>query len=244
LNSERNQPGINQGDEDLGPEDTDTQTRTTRLRDALIAEGACLVGFADVSGLQTDLVKGFPFGVCFAQAYDRKVINRLPEDVPFLEMNTCLGHSAKRLYDVAARFLEGWGYRWRRATSATPRGELETELPQKTLATLSAFGWIGKSSLLVTPQYGPRVRIGAILTDCPLEVAAPVISSQCEGCTACVDACPVGAIRGAPWSQGIPRDNLLDVSACHRYLCRDKETLGRRQTCGFCLKACPIGRRA
>jgi epoxyqueuosine reductase QueG len=213
------------------------------LRRALLAGGASLVGFADVSRLQTDLVKGFPFGMCFAQQYDRGVVERLPDDESFLEMSASLGRGAKRLYDAASRLLEGWGYRWRRTTSATPPDELRTELPQKTLATLSGLGWIGRSTLLVTPQYGPGIRIGTLLTDCPLEVGTPMVSSQCGDCVTCADACPVGAIRGTLWSQGVAREDLLDVSTCHRYLCRDKETVGRRQTCGVCLKACPIGKQ-
>ena len=37
--------------------------------------------------------------------------------------------------------------------------------PHKTAATLAGLGWIGKSALFIHHQYGPRVRLGTILTD-------------------------------------------------------------------------------
>ena len=52
-------------------------------------------------------------------------------------------------------------------------------LPYKTIATKSGLGWIGRSALFVTPEYGSAVALGAILTDMPLEfgkVSIPVTS--------------------------------------------------------------------
>ena len=53
-----------------------------------------------------------------------------------------------------------------------------TVLPHKTVATRAGIGWIGKSALLVTEQYGSMIRISSILTDAPLETAVPVRSAM------------------------------------------------------------------
>jgi len=208
------------------------------------AEGACCVGFADVSGLGLSMTREYPFCICFAIRHDDAVVNQLPSDELWQQMSSSLTEKAGHIYQAIQRLLESWGYHHRRIPSNTRKDELTNpgeELPQKTLATLSGLGWIGRSTLLVTPAFGPRVRLGTLLTDMPLQVNTPVVQSQCENCRACVDACPVGAIKGNPWSQTTPRSELLDVSRCYEYLWTTKATLGRRQTCGICLKICPVG---
>jgi epoxyqueuosine reductase QueG len=159
-------------------------------------------------------------------------------------MSSALTEKAGTIYQELQTLLESWGYRYSRIPSITRMDELPVpgeELPQKTVATLSGLGWIGKASLLITPAYGPRIRLGTLLTDMPLETGVPITRSRCGDCTACVDVCPVGAINGNNWNQETLRDELLDVSCCYNHLWSTKETLGRRQLCGLCLKACPVG---
>lgn len=45
-------------------------------------------------------------------------------------------------------------------------------------------------------DYGPRIRLGVILTDAPLTNNNPVVESSCNDCSACVDACPTDGITG------------------------------------------------
>lgn len=218
--------------------------RTSRIRNVLKAEGACCVGFADVSNLGLPITRAYSFGICFAIRYDDAVVNKLPNDELWQQMSSSLTEKAGHIYQAVQRLLESWGYHHRRIPSTTRVDELPDpgeELPQKTLATLSGLGWIGRSTLLVTPTFGPRVRLGTLLTDMPLETDTPVIQSQCEDCRACLDACPVDAIKGNLWSQTTPRHELLELSRCYNYLWSAKATLGRRQTCGTCLKVCPVG---
>jgi epoxyqueuosine reductase len=217
---------------------TNIQDRTERLRSALMEADACLVGFADLSCLDANVTRGYPFGIGFALQYDLDAVDSLPHAELFLAMKAVIEEKAKKLYTIAAALLDNWGYRHTRISSGIPRDELPVlpeELPQKTIATLAGLGWIGKSSLLVSSEYGPRLRLGAILTDGPFQVDTPVVLSNCNDCNCCVDACPVGAIKGANWSQGIDRADLLDVQLCYDYF-RQKDL------CGLCLKACHIGR--
>ncbi len=224
---------------------TSPPTRTSQLRTALEQKGASLVGFADVSALGLEMAEKVPFGICFALRHDDLAVEKLPSDEPWLEMSSRLRDKARALYRTAESLLDAWGYRHKRTTSGIPPDDLpdlREMLPQKTLGTLSGLGWIGRSSLLVSPRMGPRIRICAILTDMPLLVNSPFTEDQCKDCTACVDACPVGAITGSPWSHSLDRRELLDVSKCQEYLWSTPTSLGRRQTCGVCLKVCPVGR--
>jgi len=218
--------------------------RSSFLRHLLKQAGAFLVGFADLSCLNLKTTDEFPFGICFYLRYEDSAVNDLPNDNKWLRMRARLHDKAKDIYGAAKEYISSQGYRYSKITSRIPSDELpdlQEELPQKTLATLSGLGWIGRSTLLVTPEYGPRVRIGTLITNMPLSVETPIVESSCGDCTACVDTCPVKAIKGKLWLSGIMRSELLDVKRCYEYLCSSKPTLGRRQTCALCLKVCPIG---
>lgn len=228
-------------------EESVTRDRTSKIRGVLEAEGACCVGFADISSLRLPVTSEYPFGICFAIRHDDATVNQLPNDELWHKMSSSLTEKARHIYQAVEGLLESWGYHHSRIPSTTRVDELPDpgeELPQKTLATLSGLGWIGKSTLLIVPKFGPRVRLGTLLTDMPLKIDTPVVQSQCGDCRACVDACPVDAIKGNSWSQSTPRSELLEVARCYDYLWSAKATLGRRQTCGVCLKICPVGQES
>ena len=60
---------------------------------------------------------------------------------------------------------------------------------------LCGIGEIGYSKMLLTPEFGPRVRVGIIITEMELE-PDPIIEpgTLCNRCMACVRECPGGCI--------------------------------------------------
>jgi epoxyqueuosine reductase QueG len=117
---------------------------------------------------------------------------------------------------------------------------LAAPFAHKTAGTRAGLGWVGKCALLVTYGLGPGVRLGSVLTDAPLAVGKPVTESECGNCTACVDACPGGAVSGEPWYAGRPREEYFDAEACRR-TCRGRERARgvERGGCGVCMSVCP-----
>jgi epoxyqueuosine reductase len=224
---------------------SEVHTRTEKLRNELLEAGAYLVGFADLSYLDSKVTKGYSYGICFSLQYDSNAVDMLPNDEPFLKMSAELRKKASKIYEIIATYLDDLGYHYTRISSSVEADELpdlSEELPQKTIATLAGLGWIGKSTLLVSADHGPRIRLGVMLTDAPFKTDSPVVKSNCNDCNACVNVCPVGAITGLNWSQGHKRVELLDVRLCNNYLLQGLKTIGRKHICGLCLKACPIGR--
>lgn len=99
---------------------------------------------------------------------------------------------------------------------------IEEGIDIKRLATSASLGAIGKNSLVVTPEFGPRARFSVVLTDALIEEDEPREFDFCEGCSVCIDACPYGAIT----------DSGYDKSACEHH---------RGNVCVLCVEACPVG---
>ncbi|HUS81889.1 MAG TPA: hypothetical protein VM013_01360 [Dehalococcoidia bacterium] len=56
----------------------------------------------------------------------------------------------------------------------------------------AGLGHIGRSGLLITPEYGARVQLGGVITDAPLEPDSPLDENPCEECLICIKSCPTG----------------------------------------------------
>ncbi len=64
----------------------------------------------------------------------------------------------------------------------------------RVVACAAGLGELGLSKLLITPQFGPRQRVFALLTDAELTPDPLQAEPICDDCGACVRACPAGAI--------------------------------------------------
>ena len=120
-------------------------------------------------------------------------------------------------------------------------GEDQAVFPHKTAATAAGLGWIGKTALFVSPEFGPAVRLATVFTDLPLPTGDPVSESACGACRDCVTACPAGCGRDVLWRAGMPREELFDAGACRHHM--DQYDGMEHQICGICIAACPYARK-
>jgi epoxyqueuosine reductase len=209
--------------------------------------GAALVGFADLRDIAPE---GYPRGVSVAIGVPPDIVRMLQQGGPnarYLAEYRAMNEKLDELITLGAAFFRRQGYRaLARRVAEVPQWDYRTPLPHKTVATRAALGWIGKSALLVTPQYGPAVRISTILTDAPLQCAEPITTSRCGKCSVCVDNCPGKAISGTLWEAGMDRDALFELDkcmgACHE-MTRSSD-IGQGMTlCGRCFAVCPYTKR-
>ncbi len=122
---------------------------------------------------------------------------------------------------------------------------LRLDFSHKMVATRAGIGWIGKTDLLVTRRFGPRVRLASLLVDYPIpNPGTPIVESSCGRCDVCVKACPAQAATGQGWHAGIDRDEFFNAFQC-REKCRELSLkhLGEViSLCGICVSVCPVGK--
>ena len=108
---------------------------------------------------------------------------------------------------------------------------------------LAGLGRIGRNAILVTPEFGPRIQLGAVLTDAALP-GDPVLSeAPCTDCGRCVEACPAGALREPrPGCVYEPTDQ--DACMAFRREHGGASPLGYRNQCALCRAVCPVGQLA
>ncbi len=219
------------------------------MTDELIAllreRGAALVGFGDLRELPADVREDMPFGVSIAVMLTPSIAADIPNgpSEDYAREYDVKNALLDELAEAAAAFLEERGHRAiaRGSTRVQMDGKtITTALPHKTVATRAGLGWIGKCALLVTREHGSAVRLGTVLTDAPLPAGRPVNESSCGDCTVCMDNCPGGAVKGANWYAGIPRDELFDPWACRDAQHERRAAAGVSKTgCGLCIALCP-----
>nr|WP_282100010.1 tRNA epoxyqueuosine(34) reductase QueG [Thauera aromatica] len=142
-----------------------------------------------------------------------------------------------RLQKLAARIAAETAHQYRVFTDSAPVLEVEH-------ASRNGLGWRGKHTLLLDRAAGSWFFLGEIFTDLPLPLDPPV-APHCGRCTACIDACPTGAIV-APYR--------VDARRCISYLTIElhgaipeplRPLLGNRiYGCDDCQLACPWNRFA
>lgn len=220
------------------------------LYEILKAHGAVLCGVGDMSDIVRELgdeseFRGMTVGISVAVPVKPSIVKDL-QTAPTLEYKQeydDLNAQLDKIVKAGADFLKSRGYNAKAISTDTVSfgDDLKSAIPHKTFATRAGLGWIGKSCLLITKEYGASVRISSILTDAPLPFDEPINQSLCGDCRICVEACPAQALRGTLWTAGMPREEIVDAQKCldKQLEIMERETGVRTDLCGKCFAVCP-----
>ena len=151
---------------------------------------------------------------------------------------TGLGYSKMAfIAGLLAQFIRGLGYK------AIPSGnDTALSIP---IAVEAGLGELGRNGLLITEDYGPRVRICKVFTDMPLVSDKPRffgVEEFCRVCMKCAEDCPSQAIPYGEKSTQVPtRSNspgvhkwTIDPEQCFKFW------ISNQMECSNCIRVCPF----
>ena len=115
------------------------------------------------------------------------------------------------------------------------------------MAIQAGLGEYGRNGLLITPKYGPRVRISKVFTDLPLEVDQPIefgVEQFCKVCRKCSNNCPVKAIATDEALDSPPNESSLkgikkwtvNAEKCFKFW------VNMNTDCAICIRVCPYNK--
>lgn len=235
------------------------------IEQLLLENGASMVGFAKIDELYNavDLdgprsedsvtepidMPHYPIGISIILAHPKEVIRNIGSSptMDYYDAYHRINHMLDDLAILCAGYIKKQGYNaYPQTVSATKEyGIFRTVMPHKTVAIHAGLGWIGKSALFITEQYGAAIRLTSVLTDAPLEYNRQIIQSKCGSCMLCINACPGKAISGKLWSPGLEREEYFDAMACRKAAREIAAKAIHKQItlCGKCIEICPYTRK-
>ncbi|MBS7526140.1 4Fe-4S ferredoxin [Fusibacter paucivorans] len=227
------------------PQHVDAMQMTTQIKKLAHYLGASAVGIAKMDAddyythrgrtkahYGTPITDEGAYGIVLIKEMNREMINRAPHLEEMTEVT-------KAYFDLAVMgmwlsyYIANLGY------DAKNNMDMDYLMYTPRVAELAGLGEVGRAGLLVTPDYGMRVRIGIVTTDLPLVADKPIdygIKGLCGICGLCAKHCPSRAImRGKPVALDENRTGYIsDQEKCFKMW----KTLGT--DCGICLSVCPL----
>ena len=176
--------------------------------------------------------------VVIAQSMDRGLLRTAPSALSGAATGATYSRDTIVLLAIA-QYITNLGYR-----AVASMNDSALVIP---LAIKAGLGEYGRHGLLITREFGPRVRIGKVFTDMPLAHDRPVrfgVREVCDICRTCTDGCPAKAIAGGEPStlvhnrsniQGI-RKWTTDAEKCFRFWAN------QNTDCSICVRVCPYNR--
>ncbi|MDX1478440.1 MAG: reductive dehalogenase [Saprospiraceae bacterium] len=236
------------------PVDLDSPQETTRrIRIAARLFGAGAVGISQLDrrwvyarnynrktgdNPELDLPERIRYAIMLILPMDYRLGRTFPSALS--GATTGLGYAASlQVATTLAQFITNLGYE-----AIASMNDTALNIP---LAIEAGLGEYGRNGLLITPQFGPNVRIAKVLTDLPLVVDRPRsfgVRKFCAVCRKCADSCPPKAIpQGTPQAtppnisshQGITKWTV-DAERCFRFW------VGMNSDCAICIRVCPYNK--
>lgn len=215
----------------------DGNENAVEIRKSGLKVGWCRVDdLKRYSYLHPHFDRGLPTAISMALPLGDEIIDSIDElpNLIYQRHYRTVNHRLEAEALELAGAIQSGGYRALPVPVTISVDPYNGHLSHRMAGMLSGLGWIGKSSLLVTPENCARVRLVTVLTDLPLPGVPEPMPNRCGECRHCIEICPVGAIGEDP------RD--INRELCYNYL----KSLIRRGIveeliCGLCIKVCDGG---
>jgi epoxyqueuosine reductase len=161
------------------------------------------------------------------------------------EQTTKLSYSrGLEIQNKTQEFLRGLGYQCLGEASSNALGI------SPALAVMAGLGELSRQNRVITPEFGPMVRIFKLITDLPVEPDQPIdagIMAFCRSCKKCAESCPASALSfeddpswetKGKWNNPGHKAYFEDSIKCRVF---QRESAG--SNCGICFAVCPFAKK-
>jgi hypothetical protein len=190
----------------------------------------------DMDNNPIDVPKDCNFAIVMTVKMDGAAIRTSPSFTACIATGFAYSQMAF-LISCMAEFIRNLGYK------AIPMGnDTSLSIP---LAIDAGLGELGRHGLLITPDYGPCVRICKVFTDLPLKLDKPItfgVTDFCKNCKKCSEACEADAIQTVKepsFKTECPSNNTgilrwaVNQDRCYKFW------IENGGECSNCIAACP-----
>ena len=214
-----------------------------------------IYGVADLTGLVDKNYGEYKYGISIGRRLNDSIIDNIKSG-PTIEYFNHYNQINNELTDIAERIKDELKKTNIESIIIKPTihtnskefkkylKTLTVGISHKMVATRAGLGWIGKTDLLISKDFGPRLRLVSLLINRKPEIDSLAIeSSKCGNCDICIKSCPAQAANGIPWNIHIHRDKFFNAHKCREKcgeLSRQNLNIDKR-ICGICVAVCPIG---
>lgn len=180
----------------------------------------------------------YKYAIAMAYEMDYELIKHAPSHIA--NGATGMGYSMMAFTTgLLARFIRGLGYK------AIPCGN--DTAPSVPIAMQAGLGELGRNGLLITPEYGPRIRLSKIFTNLPLVSDQPIefgVTEFCSRCQKCADTCPGQAIIHG--ERTTKPHNVSNAVGQLKWPINAEKCLSfwgtNRGSCIVCIRVCPFNK--
>ena len=185
-----------------------------------------------------DLPEGLTHCIVIGQAMDPDLIQTAPSALAGASTGLGYSHDAVVLLTLA-QYIKNLGYE-----AVASMNDTALAIP---LAIKAGLGEYGKHGLLITPEFGPSLRLGKIFTDMPLAHDKPIhfgVAEMCSICNACSKACPGRAIPDNQPNNDL--HNQSNITGITKWSIDGEKCFGYwskiNSDCSVCIRVCPYTR--
>lgn len=186
-----------------------------------------------------EIPEEYQYAVAMAVNQDYNVIKYSPSHISSASNGFAYGRLVSALAYLAA-FIQNLGFK----AVALPTHHVVLQIP---IAMQAGLGEQGRNGLLITPEFGPRVKIGSLVTDLPLVADLPIdfgVTEFCTTCKQCARMCPAQAL---PYGDRSAEPNNASNNAGELKWRVNAEECGLywahvRGGCMVCVASCPYNK--
>ena len=188
---------------------------------------------------EMDLPKNITNTIVVAHEMDYELLRTVPSALSGAA--TGLGYSRDLITLLSlAQYIRNLGYQ-----AYASMNDTALSIP---MAIQAGLGEYGRHGLLITKEFGPRVRIGKVFTDLPLAHDKPIdfgVQNFCSICRECTKACPPNAIDDGDQKETVYNQSNIagikkwttDAEKCFDFWAN------QATDCSICVRVCPYNRK-